>query len=360
MATCPLMLSYVGVPAPQQAEKRQRTGEPGLSPQWQSGQQGMAARAGSGGSRDLMPPPQNWGSGKAGARGGEGVAGGGRGFEKPGSSSLTFGGSSLVPPPMFLAAGGMDVMVQMMGNSNPDVNKQAAQAIFEACNDNPTNQQLVQEAGGVPKMVQLLQSSSAPEVKNRAAEAIAAACSQNRDNRLDALQNNALEPLVKMLDAGSVQTQESAANALANVIIPREGAGEQPEESGGSAGSRAEPSKSESAAKREEICEAQSTLNDLGGVARLIKLVEQGAPRVKEAAAAAIANAMVDNEQNRKAFQEAGGVGPLIGLLKSGDIHAQEHATTALWNAMVDNEATKIDLIKHPQVCSSWQASFAM
>ena len=118
-------------------------------------------------------------------------------------------------------------MVQMMGNSNPDVNKQAAQAIFEACNDNPTNQQLVQEAGGVPKMVQLLQSSSAPEVKNRAAEAIAAACSQNRDNRLDALQNNALEPLVKMLDAGSVQTQESAANALANVIIPREGAGEQ-------------------------------------------------------------------------------------------------------------------------------------
>ena len=216
--------------------------------------------------------------------------------------------------------------------------------------------------GGCSQVGGVAAVGSAPELKNRAAEAIAAACSQNRDNRLDALQNNALEPLVKMLDAGSVQTQESAANALANVIIPREGAGEKPEDSssGESEGTRSAPSKGDNASKREEIYVAQSALNDLGGVARLIKLVEQGAPRVKEAAAAAIANAMVDNEMNRKAFQEAGGVGPLIGLLKSGDIHAQEHATTALWNAMVDNEATKIDLIKHPQVYTSRQACFAM
>jgi len=252
--------------------------------------------------------------------------------------------SSLAPPPMFLAAGGMDVMVDMIDHSNPAIKKQAAQAIFEACNDNPSNQQLVQQAGAMPKMVQMLQNSSGSEAKNRAAEAIAAMCSQNRDARVEALANNALEPLVKMLDAGNVQTQENAANALANVIIPRDDAREK--------GARAPPgtgdSKGKTESKRDEIGDAQSALNDLDGVAKLIKLVEHGVPRVKEAAAAAIANAMVDNEENRKKFQQAGGVGPLMGLLKSGNVYAQENAATALWNAMVDNEATQLDLIRHP------------
>lgn len=288
-----------------------------------------------------MPPPA-WG----GARGMPGAA-----SNQPGSGVGPSGGGggaslfpmqrSLAPPPMFLAAGGMDVLVDMMQNSDPANQKQAAQVVFEACNDNPTNQQLVKDAGGVQRMVQMLQADNTPEVKTKAADAIAAACAQNRDNRVEALQANALEPLVRMLEAGNVQTQESAANALANVIIPRAG--------GGINGPDGDNFGSGDHGDKKEIVEGQNALNELGGVTKLIHLVENGAPRVKEAAAAAIANAMVDNQANRQAFQEAGGVGPLINLLRSGDLQAQEHATTALWNAMVDNEQTKNDLIQHPQ-----------
>jgi HEAT repeat protein len=240
----------------------------------------------------------------------------------------------MMPPPMFFAAGGMGVLANMMENSGSDNQRQAAQVVFEACSDNPHNQQLLHESGAMQKMVQLLQTGSTQEVKSRAAEAIAAACAQNRDNRREALQANALEPLVNMLEASNVQTQESAANALANVINSRETAGMLPET--GIAGHVLSET-------------GQNALHRLGGVRKLVHLVETGVPRVKEAAAAAIANAMLDNESNRIAFQEAGGVAPLVNLLKSGDINAQEHATTALWNAMVDNEATRIDLISHPQ-----------
>jgi len=319
-------------------DKRPRLGDPGLNmPQWQSGQ----VAANNQDQRGMMPPPA-WG----GARGMPGAA-----SNQPGSGVGPSGGGggaslfpmqrSLAPPPMFLAAGGMDVLVDMMQNSDPANQKQAAQVVFEACNDNPTNQQLVKDAGGVQRMVQMLQADNTPEVKTKAADAIAAACAQNRDNRVEALQANALEPLVRMLEAGNVQTQESAANALANVIIPRAG--------GGINGPDGDNFGSGDHGDKKEIVEGQNALNELGGVTKLIHLVENGAPRVKEAAAAAIANAMVDNQANRQAFQEAGGVGPLINLLRSGDLQAQEHATTALWNAMVDNEQTKNDLIQHPQ-----------
>ena len=181
-----------------------------------------------------------------------------------------------------------------------------------------------------------------PEVKKTAAVAIAAACAQNRDNRLEALNANALEPLVEMLEGRDAQTQQSAANALANVIIPRTGNSADTELD-------ANAPHSDHSYEREEIGEGQNKVKELGGVTKLINLVDSGAPRVKEAAAAAIANAMVDNQANRQAFVEAGGVGPLIDLVQSGDPAAQEHATTALWNAMVDNEQSKVDLINHPQ-----------
>lgn len=351
------------------AEKRQRLGDPGLLPgvpQWQPAAMGGQKHQ-QGQERRMMPPPAWAGQGQrpVGGHGAVGEGGGHAGGQIRGGAPTIPIPRTLAPPPMFLAAGGMDVLVDMMQNSDPEHQQQAAQVVFEACTDNPQNQQLVNDAGGVHTMVQLLQTG-APEVKNKAAEAIAAACAQNRDNRLEALQANALEPLIKMLGAGNVRTQESAANALANVIIPREGDGMVPDdddrgrqgkidgngnevrdERKGKDGK--EGYQEENKREKQEMTDGQNALNNLGGVTKLINLVETGAPRVKEAAAAAIANAMVDNRANRQAFQEAGGVGPLLGLLRSGDLLAQEHATTALWNAMVDNEETKNDLIKHPQ-----------
>ena len=328
----------------QPPDKRQRLGD-----------YSMQYPDGGGAQRGSMPPP--WGpvGGKPGPGGGQGgmggygggeggMVGGGRGasdYYGQGGNGLNQlqMATSMAPPPMFFAAGGMDVLVDMMQKDDPKEKKQAAQAVVEACADNPENQQLVKQAGAVEKMVKMLHHEENVDVKSKAAEALAAACSHNRENRVEALKANALEPLVEML-AGNIQTQESAAHALANVIIPREGAGAVPDlEVHADDKTKLDCEKDYN---KEETAKGQKNLSDMGGVTKLINLVETGAPRVREAAAAAVANAMVDNPANRQAFQEAGGIGPLIGLLKSGDPLAQEHATTALCNAMVDNDDTRV------------------
>ena len=258
---------------------------------------------------------------------------------------------SLNPPPMFLAAGGMDYLVDMMQGQDVKQQKQAAQVVFEACTDNPSNQELLKQAGGVPQMVKLLKDGST-EVQSKMAAAIAAACADNRDNRNQALKANAMAPLIDLLDSKSSQAQENAANALANIIKKRmdsmaDASGDAESDADGSRGTGSSGNESSTEEGRgDNVKSGQAELNRRGGLDKLLGLLQSGAPRVKEAAAAAIANAMADNKGNREAFQQAGGVAPMLGLLKTGDPMAQENATTALWNAMVDNEACKNDLIR--------------
>uniref|UniRef100_A0A7S0ESI0 Protein kinase domain-containing protein n=1 Tax=Hanusia phi TaxID=3032 RepID=A0A7S0ESI0_9CRYP len=258
---------------------------------------------------------------------------------------------SLNPPPMFLAAGGMDYLVDMMQGQDVKQQKQAAQVVFEACTDNPSNQELLKNAGGVPQMVKLLKDGST-EVQSKMAAAIAAACADNRDNRNQALKANAMAPLIDLLDSKSSQAQENAANALANIIKKRtdnmaDASGDGESDLDGSRGTGSSGNESSTEEGRgDNVKSGQAELNRRGGLDKLLGLLQSGAPRVKEAAAAAIANAMADHKANREAFQQAGGVAPMLGLLKTGDPMAQENATTALWNAMVDNEACKNDLIR--------------
>lgn len=49
-------------------------------------------------------------------------------------------GGSLNPPPIFLAAGGMKVLVSMLQSPEEKVQLQAVGALSEACNGNPSNQ----------------------------------------------------------------------------------------------------------------------------------------------------------------------------------------------------------------------------
>ena len=55
---------------------------------------------------------------------------------------------------------------------------------------------------------------------------------------------------------------------------------------------------------------------------------------MKEAAASAIANAMMDNGGNRAKFQQEGGVAPMLQLLRTGDLHTKVRVTCILYNAV--------------------------
>ena len=266
-------------------------------------------------------------------------------------------GEGLCPPPIFLAAGGMGVLVEMLKARNEKTQVQAAGALSLACAANPENQATLFKTGGITQMVALLNQTDKPELQSKIAAAIAAACAQNKDNRREVLRSDGVAPLVELLRSRNPVMQENAANALANVVKRKKDGideyGDQEDE--GSDLSTEVPRGSEAEMAAAAAADplflrrwaGQAELNRQGGVAALVDLMQTGAPRVKEAAAAAIANAIADHSDNRNAFQEAGGVEPMLGLLRTGDPHAQENATTALWNAMVDNESSRLDILKH-------------
>mmetsp|Transcript_35993 Transcript_35993/g.92015 ORF Transcript_35993/g.92015 Transcript_35993/m.92015 type:complete len:966 (-) Transcript_35993:293-3190(-) len=231
-------------------------------------------------------------------------------------------GGTLNPPPIFLAAGGMEMLIDMMHGSKDEFTQaQGAGAVFEACFNNPSNQKALANATGqgLHAMVALLRSGT-PDLQSKAAQAIAAACGSNEANRAAVVLAGGIEALVRLLGGSNTAAMENAANALANVIKQRAGVGE-----------------SLPGARQAEL-EGLRQLRVHGGIQALMAAMKGGTPRVKEAATAAVANAMEFCNDTRKAFQEAGGIRVVLDVLQSADPHAQENATTALWNSMVDNE----------------------
>jgi len=226
-------------------------------------------------------------------------------------------------------------MLNMQGNDSGQ--EEAAKLVFEACAHNPGNQDKFAKApgDGIAAMVSLLNRVDRPELQSKAAQAVAAACGSNAMNRLNTVQCSGIKPLVHMLQSHHAGVQENAANALANVIKTPKGALDDfsntlsPEE--------------QAAVEKAGLKE----LKEYGGIVKLVELIGNSAPRVKEAATAALANAMEDSPEIRDYFQKSGGVELVVNLLRSGDPHAQENATTALWNSMVDNDASRADLIKY-------------
>eukprot|EP00286_Rhodomonas_abbreviata_P026118 CAMPEP_0181297504 /NCGR_PEP_ID=MMETSP1101-20121128/5275_1 /TAXON_ID=46948 /ORGANISM="Rhodomonas abbreviata, Strain Caron Lab Isolate" /LENGTH=1295 /DNA_ID=CAMNT_0023402445 /DNA_START=231 /DNA_END=4118 /DNA_ORIENTATION=+ len=285
-------------------------------------------------------------------------------------------GGSLNPPPIFLAAGGMNVLVSMLQSPDEKIQLQAAGALLEACNLNIANQVALGSAGGIIHLVNLLKGST-PAVKCKAAAAIASACSLCTKNREYVLMADGVSPLLELLRSGNNLMQENAANALAIIVKQRkewnsqdgdnsledrdshDSAGsaggtdsrDQDEDSTGSGGPKDDGMTSASRRQmqwQERVAgEGKAEINRKGGMEALLPLLRSDAPRVKEAAAAAVANAMADHSGNRDLFQLGGGVEPMLRILRTGDAHAQENATTALWNAMVDNDASRVDLINH-------------
>jgi hypothetical protein len=71
------------------------------------------------------------------------------------------------------------------------------------------------------------------------------------------------------------------------------------------------------------LVDAQEELLRLGGIEKLVNLMDKGSARVRLAACAAVANAMTECSENREAFQEANGIFQLIRMLREGDCHAQ-------------------------------------
>jgi len=203
----------------------------------------------------------------------------------------------------------------------------ALASIIELLLGDPDQQRAFFGAGYVTYVLVYLHSDDQPELHSQAAKCLAVAMSQNLHCRQWVASVGAIPVLVRLLSRDPMQ-QEAASHALANLVKrPTEREHQMLRDS------------DELAHTKMALVAAQQELHRLGGMEKLVQLMERGSSRVRSAACAAVANAMTDCSGNRAAFQEANGVYQLVRLLREGDCHAQETAATALWNAMVDNPA---------------------
>jgi hypothetical protein len=217
----------------------------------------------------------------------------------------------LKPPNMFMASGGLYVLVDMLKSGNMDKVIQALSAVFEMCVNNPANQQAIFDASVLDHIFPLLDWWDRPDVQTKATNCIAVASSQNPHNRRTVVNMGAVASLVRLLSASPLQ-QEAAAQAIANTV-KRPTAEEQ----------QVLNDWEELTNTKGTIIDAQEELNRFGGVEKLVQLMEKGSSRVKLAAAAAVANAMTECNENRVAFQESNGIAQVIRMLKEGDCNAQ-------------------------------------
>lgn len=217
----------------------------------------------------------------------------------------------LKPPNMFMASGGLFVLVEMLKSGNTDKVMQALSAVFEMCVNNSANQQALFDASVLDHIFPLLDWWDRPDVQTKATNCIAVASSQSPHNRRTVVNMGAVASLVRLLSA-SPQQQEAAAQAIANTV-KRPTAEEQ----------QVLNDWEELTNTKGTIIDAQEELNRFGGVEKLVQLMEKGSSRVKVAAAAAAANAMTECSENRVAFQESNGIAQVIRMLKEGDCNAQ-------------------------------------
>jgi hypothetical protein len=217
----------------------------------------------------------------------------------------------LYPPNMFMASGGIHILVDMLKSYNLDKVLQALSAVFEMCVNNTANQQAIFQQGNMLEhILPFLECWDRPEVQIKCTNCIAVASSQNPHNRRVVVNTGAIATLVRLLSA-TPPHQEAAAQAIANVV-KRPTAEEQ-----------LLLKDWDIANGKGTVLDAQEELNRFGGVEKLVQLMETGIPRVKSAAAAAVANAMTESIENRLAFQEANGMAHAVRMLRDGDCNAQ-------------------------------------
>lgn len=236
----------------------------------------------------------------------------------------------LNPHSMFVGAGELQALQDILKTGDNTQLIKALSTIFEICVNSAENQKAVADVGMIEFVLPILERWDRPDLQTKATFCIAAAASLNLKSRARVIQAGSVAALVRLLGTAHPQQQEAAAQALASVV--KRTAYQDCDDY------------EEYKALSATLLDGQEEMNRLGGIERLVKLIASGPSRVCAAAAAAVANGMCNCSENREAFQEAGGVAVILQMMNEGDLHAQENAITALWNAMIDNSAVIKDV----------------
>ena len=169
------------------------------------------------------------------------------------------------------------------------VQKEVASAIWAMTRDNPDNQIAIAAAGGIPPLIALLEGH--PEVHRDVAGALWSLAA-NSDNQQSIAAEGGIAPLVQLISKGSIGAQETAAGALYALA---------------------------------ETAENRVLTASVGGIPLLVALFETGSEMAKDQASGALQRLSSQNPDNQSAI-----AAEAVEVLTNGSAKAQEYVTTLI------------------------------
>ncbi|XP_023388915.1 armadillo repeat-containing protein 3 [Pteropus vampyrus] len=206
---------------------------------------------------------------------------------------------------------GMDLLIKILETKELNDLHIEALSVIANCLEDMDTMVLIQQTGGLKKLLAFAENSTIPDIQKNAAKAITKAA-YDPENRKLFHEQEVEKCLIVLLSSESDGTKIAASQAISAMS----------EHSGS-----------------KEFFNHQ-------GIPQLIQLLKSDNEEVREAAALALANLTTCNPANANAAAEADGIDPLINTLSSKRDGAIANAATVLTN-MATQEALRVSIQSH-------------
>ncbi|KAM6282453.1 armadillo repeat-containing protein 3 [Porphyrio hochstetteri] len=206
---------------------------------------------------------------------------------------------------------GLDCLLKIMEtNEFSDLHVEAL-AVLGNCLEDVHTLQLIQQTGGLKKLLSFVGASSVPDIQKNAAKAITKAASDSENRKI--LNAEEVEKcLINLLEIDNNGVKVAASQAIS------------------------------------AMCENLASKKAFGpqGIPQLVQLLSSDNEEVKEAAVTALANLTADSPSNASAVAEAKGIEPLVNTLNAQRDGAVADAATVLTN-LARQELFRVTIQSH-------------
>ncbi|XP_054551117.1 armadillo repeat-containing protein 3-like isoform X7 [Talpa occidentalis] len=192
---------------------------------------------------------------------------------------------------------GVDQLIKILETKDLNDLHIEALLVIANCLDDMDTMALIQQTGGLKKLLTFAENSAIPDIQKNAAKAITKAA-YNSENRKFFHEQEVEKCLIALLGSENDGTKIAASQAISAMC---------------------------------ENTDSKKVFNTQG-IPQLIQLLKSDNEEVGEAAALALANLTTCSPANANAVAEADGIGPLINILASKRDGAIAYAATALTN----------------------------
>ncbi|NXU73847.1 ARMC3 protein, partial [Oreotrochilus melanogaster] len=192
---------------------------------------------------------------------------------------------------------GLDCLLRILEtNEFSDLHAEAL-AVLGNCLEDVRTLRLIQQTGGLTKLLSFVGDSTVPDIQRNAAKAIAKAASDSGNRKI--LSEEEVEKcLIKLLEIDNDGVKVAASQAIS--------------------------------AMSEDVGSKRAF--GVQGISQLVQLLSRGSEEVKDAAVTALANLTTASPNNASSVVEAGGIEPLVNTLSAQRDGAIANAATVLTN----------------------------